>query len=67
MEQRLKDLRDEYERGCSRLAHLDAQREDVRSTLLRISGAIQVLEELLTAVPDGAIPPESATLRAVGT
>jgi hypothetical protein len=45
---RLKTLRDEHESGRRMLADLDARREDLHQTLLRISGAIQVVEELLT-------------------
>jgi hypothetical protein len=43
------------------LTKLEADRADVEQTLLRISGAIQVLEELLTPTPetpgsDGELP-----------
>lgn len=44
--QRLESLREEFDRGQQQLDRLDLQRRDVRDTLLRISGAIQVLEEL---------------------
>jgi len=46
MEQRLQELRLELEKGKQRLEDLDRQRQEVRDTMLRISGAIQVLEEL---------------------
>jgi hypothetical protein len=46
---RLEELRVEYARGEQQLAQLDQRRAEVRDTLLRISGAIQVLEELLQA------------------
>lgn len=49
LEQRLDALRAELTRGQEHLAQLDLQRQDTRDTLLRISGAIQVLEELLAA------------------
>lgn len=49
LEQRLAALRAELTRGQEQLAQLDLQRQDTRDTLLRISGAIQVLEELLAA------------------
>jgi hypothetical protein len=45
--ERLSALRKEYETGQTMLAELDAKQLDLRQTLLRIAGAIQVLEELL--------------------
>jgi hypothetical protein len=47
MKERLAELKAEFEKGQQRLQMLDLQRAEVRDTLLRISGAIQVLEELL--------------------
>ena len=44
---RLRGLKEEYARGRQQLELLERQREEVRDTLLRISGAIQVLEEIL--------------------
>lgn len=46
METRLEELRHEYERGRQHLENVERQRQELRDTLLRISGAIQVLEEL---------------------
>ena len=43
---RLQTLREEFDKGQRQLDQLDRQRQEVRDTLLRISGAIQVLEEL---------------------
>jgi len=43
---RLIDLRREFAKGRQRMEELDRQRQSVSETLLRISGAIQVLEEL---------------------
>jgi hypothetical protein len=43
---RLVELRIELTRGQQRLDALDRERQEVRDTMLRISGAIQVLEEL---------------------
>jgi hypothetical protein len=56
--QRLAELKSEYQAGQKMLADLDAKQADLRQTLLRISGAVQVLEELLQTeqqvrVPDG--------------
>jgi ABC-type transporter Mla subunit MlaD len=39
----------EYDSGQKMLAELEAKQANLRDTLLRISGAIQVLEELLAA------------------
>lgn len=47
IEKRLQELRTEYSRGEQQLAQLDQRRQELRDTILRISGAIQVLEELL--------------------
>ena len=47
LEHRLKTLKTELEAGEKMLADLDAKRANLRETLLRISGAIQVLEEEL--------------------
>jgi hypothetical protein len=47
LEKRLTELKTESEQGEKMLSDLDARREQVRQTLLRISGAVQVLEELL--------------------
>jgi hypothetical protein len=41
----------ELEKGQRHLESVDRQRQEVRDTLLRISGAIQVLEELLNQEP----------------
>lgn len=43
---RLAELRQELDKGQQLLADLDERREGLRESLLRISGAIQVLEEL---------------------
>ena len=47
LERRLELLHIELEKGQRHLTLLDRQRQDARDTLLRITGAIQVLEELL--------------------
>ena len=48
---RLGALREEYESGMKMLADLRRKQDEMQATLLRISGAIQVLEELLEAAP----------------
>ena len=48
LEQRLQELKAEYTSGQKVLADLEAKQANVRQTLLRIEGAIQILEEELT-------------------
>ena len=48
LEQRLKELRAEYASGQKALADLENKQAALKTTLLRISGAIQVLEEELS-------------------
>ena len=52
--QRITQLRAEYEAGEQQLAALEAREADLKKTMLRISGAIQVLEELLQSSPGSA-------------
>ncbi len=49
LQSRLDSLKREFETGQARLRELEMQQMNLRETLLRISGAIQVLEELLAA------------------
>jgi hypothetical protein len=48
LEHRLQVLRSEYSMGQTLVANLESQQTHLKETLLRISGAIQVLEEELT-------------------
>ncbi len=48
LRQRLDQLKQEFETGEKRLQDLEVQQVHLRETLLRISGAIQVIEELLS-------------------
>jgi hypothetical protein len=61
LEKRLGELKAEYDQGEKMLSDLDSRSEQVRQTLLRISGAIQILEEMLK-VEDAAAekPPEKS-------
>jgi predicted nuclease with TOPRIM domain len=47
LQKRLEELKAEFERGKKRLDALDAEASELRQTLLRISGAAQVLQEEL--------------------
>jgi prefoldin subunit 5 len=47
LNERLQQLRSELEKGRERMRALDRERQEVRDTMLRISGAIRVLEELM--------------------
>jgi prefoldin subunit 5 len=49
VEQRVSELKAEHQKGQQMLTELESQEAELRQTLLRITGAIQVLEELLTA------------------
>lgn len=47
MQTRLGALKAEFQKGQAELDRVEKQRTQLRETLLRIGGAIQVLEELL--------------------
>ncbi|WP_338866113.1 hypothetical protein [Myxococcus stipitatus] len=47
LEKRLADLKSEHEAGQKMLAELDTRRTQLVQTMLRIEGAIEVLQELL--------------------
>ncbi|MEW5818324.1 MAG: hypothetical protein AB1798_23415 [Spirochaetota bacterium] len=53
LQTRLKALKKEFETGKARLQELEMQHSRLSETLLRICGAIQVLEELLTKANPG--------------
>ena len=62
LELRLQQLRTEFEAGQKMLAEIEQRKINLEQTLLRISGAIQVLEELLEnehSSLDGAMPAEA--------
>jgi hypothetical protein len=63
-EQRLAALRRDYDDGQARLIQLEQQASALRETLLRISGAIQILEELLAQQePRDQHQPNAETIR----
>lgn len=47
LKKRLEELKKEYETGQARLRELEAETSHVGETMLRISGAIQVIHEML--------------------
>lgn len=57
LEARLAELRQERDRGEQMLAEMQARQSALRDTLLRIGGAIQVLEEQLSESPAEAGAP----------
>ena len=63
LEKRLETLIGEQVNGQTTLKNLDSQRTQLQETMLRISGAIQVVQEALRDVP--AVP--SDTLEAKAT
>jgi len=46
MRERLQQLKKELQKGEVEMARLEQHRQQLRETMLRIAGAIQVLEEL---------------------
>jgi uncharacterized coiled-coil protein SlyX len=67
LERRLRELQAEYKLGQTTLAELQTQQANLQQTLLRISGAIQVLEEELSKADPSAhhehtLVPESHTV-----
>jgi hypothetical protein len=57
---RLDELKRQYQMGEGQLRELGRQEAALRETLLRISGAIQVLEELLGSYQTETVPGPSA-------
>ncbi len=47
LEKRLAELKSEFEAGQKMLTELEKKRNELETTMLRISGAIQVIEETL--------------------
>ena len=65
IEARLQELRTEYDAGVGVMNDLQKKQDELRATLMRISGAIQVLDELLAADAAVAAPDTTAGPRLV--
>lgn len=59
LEQRLRELQAEFEAGQNMLTDLETQQANLKETLLRISGAMQVLQEMLANTTDAESPVEA--------
>ncbi|MBV9154676.1 MAG: hypothetical protein JO097_00305 [Acidobacteriaceae bacterium] len=59
IEARLAALRSEHEKGQVQLQQLQNQANGMRDTMLRISGAIMVLEELLSSHTSAPAEPDN--------
>ena len=55
LEKRLSTLKAEYKKGQSRIGQLEVESASLRETMLRISGAILVLQELLSPPTPSAV------------
>lgn len=64
LEQRLAELRNELAAGQKMSNELDAKRAELQATMLRIAGAIQVIEEVLQ--PESAKEPAAKPAAAAG-
>ena len=60
---RLATLKKEFEAGQAHLRELEAEQTHVRETMLRISGAIQVLDEIMDGLKPGLVPVEAPAAR----
>jgi hypothetical protein len=67
LEQRLQELKSEFDLGQKMMAELDAKQAHLKNSLWRISGAIQVLEELLEQAPHNAEAPVGAKASAMAS
>jgi hypothetical protein len=64
---RLAALKQEYQAGEEQLRDLARREVALRETMLRIAGAIMVLEEVLSTAPETGAAPETATPDTAGT
>jgi hypothetical protein len=69
LEARLSELQKDFDVGEKRLRDLESEATHLRETLLRISGAIQVVKELLidpAPAANGAIAPQQSSSGVAG-
>jgi len=52
LQKRLTELKSEFEAGQKMMTELESKQSNLRDTLLRISGAIQILEEEINRVDE---------------
>ena len=68
LEARLKELKEDYQKGQLQLVALEQETTSLRNTMLRISGAIQVLEEQLgNEASEDSIPENNSLELTVGS
>ena len=67
IQQRLKELKNEFDAGQKMLADLEGKRASLSESMLRISGAIQVLEEELARPEKAESNEKPAKSKAKGT
>jgi predicted nuclease with TOPRIM domain len=67
LQERIQMLKTEFEAGQTMLAELEAKEANLRQTLLRIGGAIQVLEEILSETPEDNVELSSGSNSGSGT
>jgi hypothetical protein len=60
MQERLADLKQDFEKGEYQLQSLVQQETVLRESLLRVSGAIRILEELLSTDQENTVREETA-------
>jgi predicted nuclease with TOPRIM domain len=65
LQKRVEELKKEFEAGQARLRELETEQSYVRETLLRISGAVQVLEEVLASESQSGPPATNGAFEAV--
>lgn len=59
IEKRINELKEQLEEGKKMIDELEAKRTNIMYALLRINGAIQVLEELIQKEENAELPNEA--------